>query len=95
LFNVEKDPGEVHDLAEENPEKLAELLAHWEEYVVETGTVGRSCDWGTMVVPVDEFEFDQKWIRYMAKEKGVPPKVNGVRHENGVNLANEHIGEVL
>ena len=95
LFNVEKDPGEVHDLAEENPEKLAELLAHWEEYVVETGTVGRSCDWGTMVVPVDEFEDDQKWIRYMAKQKGVPPKVNGVHHENGVNLANGHVGEFL
>ena len=95
LFNVEEDPGEVHDLVEEMPDKLAELLAHWEEYVVETGTVGRACDWGTMVVPVDEFEDDQKWICYMAKKKGlVPPKVNCVRHEDGVNLANGHAAKL-
>jgi arylsulfatase len=89
LFNVEEDPGEVNDLAEEFPEKLAELLAHWEEYVEETGTVGRSCDWGTMVVPVDEFEDDQKWIRYMAKQNGKVRYLNGVK--NGVVNGNGHI----
>jgi len=25
-------------------------VANWEEYVVKTGTAGRSCDWGTMVI---------------------------------------------
>jgi hypothetical protein len=40
LVNLDSDPGEVYDLIDKHPEKLAELLAHWEEYVVETGTVG-------------------------------------------------------
>lgn len=48
----ELDPGEVHDIAEDNPEKLAQLLAHWEWYVFETGTLGRACDWGPMAVPI-------------------------------------------
>ena len=47
-FSIESDPGDVHDAAKENPEKLAELPAPWEEYAVGTGTVGRACDWGTM-----------------------------------------------
>ena len=29
LFNTEADPSECHDLAEQNPEKLAELVALW------------------------------------------------------------------
>ena len=57
---MESDLEEVHDhAAEENPQNLAELPAPCEEYVVETGTVRRICDWGTLVVPVDEFEVDQ------------------------------------
>jgi len=36
LPNIELDASEVHDVAEENREKLAELLAHWEEYVGDT-----------------------------------------------------------
>lgn len=36
--------------------------------------VGRACDWGTMVVPVDEFEDDQKWIRYMGVGGGSAAK---------------------
>lgn len=49
---------------------MAKLLAHWEEYVVETGTVGRTCDWETMFAPVDGFDDDRKWIQYVAKLKG-------------------------
>ncbi|KAJ1547716.1 hypothetical protein HK405_005109, partial [Cladochytrium tenue] len=39
LYNVRADPGEVEDLAEAEPGRLAELLAHWAAYVAETGTV--------------------------------------------------------
>lgn len=39
LFNVVDDPGETKDLAHTNPQKLQELLAHWDEYVVECGIV--------------------------------------------------------
>ncbi|ETS85091.1 hypothetical protein PFICI_03116 [Pestalotiopsis fici W106-1] len=39
LFNVASDPGETIDLAQAEPDKLQELLACWEEYVVECGIV--------------------------------------------------------
>lgn len=37
LFDLEKDPGEVHDLAKAEPAKLRELIAHYELYYQETG----------------------------------------------------------
>lgn len=39
LFNVTNDPGENVDLADKEPEKFKELLAHWDEYVTENGLV--------------------------------------------------------
>lgn len=33
LFNLARDPGELHDLAAEEPEKVKQLLALWEDYV--------------------------------------------------------------
>jgi len=32
LFNIRTDPGEAHDLANEEPERFAEMLADYEEY---------------------------------------------------------------
>ena len=32
LYNLEEDPSELHNLAEEEPERLAELVAHYAEY---------------------------------------------------------------
>ena len=40
LFNVSTDLAEVNDLAEENPEKLAELVADYESYVSGLGIIG-------------------------------------------------------
>lgn len=69
LFNVVKDPGETEDLAEAEPEKLKELLAHWDEYAVECGIV-----WGdTAVAPglakdeapqfwQDELDLQKAWM---------------------------------
>lgn len=37
LYNVEADPGEVHDLAEKEPKVLEELIREWEVYYAETG----------------------------------------------------------
>jgi len=39
LYDLGKDPGEIHDLAEAQPGKLAELIEHWKQYVNETGVV--------------------------------------------------------
>lgn len=39
LFNLQEDPGETTDLAEQNPAKLKEMVDHWSTYVAETGLV--------------------------------------------------------
>ena len=39
LFNVRKDSGETQDIGEQMPEKLAELLEHWDQYVQDCGLV--------------------------------------------------------
>ena len=39
LINLAEDPGERNDLSSENPEKVKELLAHWETYVAENNVI--------------------------------------------------------
>ncbi|UVE19435.1 arylsulfatase [Pseudomonas sp. LS44] len=39
LYDLASDPGEIHDLAQSQPEKLAALLEHWQQYVAETGVI--------------------------------------------------------
>jgi arylsulfatase len=39
LYDLSKDPGEVNDLAEAEPERLAGLIADWNVYVEETGVL--------------------------------------------------------
>ena len=40
LYNIAVDPGESHDLAEKQPEKLRQLKAAWNRYANEVGVVG-------------------------------------------------------
>ncbi len=37
LYNVQADPGELHDKAKEEPDILNRLIDHWEQYFAETG----------------------------------------------------------
>lgn len=39
LFHLESDPRELDDLADRMPEKVAELVRHWEEYAARVGYV--------------------------------------------------------
>jgi arylsulfatase len=39
LFNLKQDPGETNDLTSSHPEKRAELLAHWDQYVKDNGVI--------------------------------------------------------
>jgi arylsulfatase A-like enzyme len=39
LYNLADDPVELNDLSEEKPEKLAEMIVHWNEYVEDTRLV--------------------------------------------------------
>lgn len=37
LYDLSKDPGEIHDLADEKPDVLERMVQHWETYYAETG----------------------------------------------------------
>ncbi len=39
LFNIREDPGEVHDLSTDYPEKLAELVTVWDKYAADNGVI--------------------------------------------------------
>ena len=39
LYNLAEDPVEMNDLSGKHPGKLAEMLAHWHEYVEENGVI--------------------------------------------------------
>jgi arylsulfatase len=39
LYNLAKDPGEIHNLSEAEPKRLAELIKCWDQYVLETGVI--------------------------------------------------------
>ena len=46
LFDLASDPAETRDLADENPEKLAELVAAWDEYTRRNDVVLPASDTG-------------------------------------------------
>jgi len=39
LYNLKSDPGETKDVSKENPDKVKELLAHWDEYAKKNGVI--------------------------------------------------------
>jgi arylsulfatase A-like enzyme len=55
LYDMSVDPGEIHDLSEQNPKVMEELLKDWEEYVSQTGTA-----WGDDVPPMQTEDFQAK-----------------------------------
>ena len=49
LYDLSRDPGEVHDLAAARPDKLADLLELWDRYVEDNGVI---------LGPVSVYEID-------------------------------------
>ncbi|OAA58922.1 arylsulfatase [Niveomyces insectorum RCEF 264] len=64
LYNLATDPGEIHDLAEQEPNRLAELLKLWEQYVLETGVMPLSPDLGHWMAAMEEQMPENAWIEY-------------------------------
>ncbi|KAK4936275.1 hypothetical protein LTR10_022803 [Elasticomyces elasticus] len=50
LYDLSIDPGETDDLAVQEPDKLQELLKHWDEYVKEVGVAGAAPQYGILKV---------------------------------------------
>ena len=70
LFDLDKDKGEVHDLAAEQPEVLKELLKLWDQYVVETGVVPLNPELGEYIAATEEQMPDNGWMEYEYWKKG-------------------------
>jgi arylsulfatase A-like enzyme len=54
LYDLDKDPGETDDQADSEPDKLAELMVHWDRYVLDCGVVPLQPELGTYVVAMEE-----------------------------------------
>ncbi|KAF2489200.1 alkaline phosphatase-like protein [Lophium mytilinum] len=64
LYNLKKDPGEVHDLADQEPERLEKLKALWDQYVIETGVVPLAPELGKWMQAMEEQMVENAWIEY-------------------------------
>lgn len=53
LYDLTVDPGETDDLGRRQPEKLAELIAEWNNYVTEVGLVGDAMQYGILRAKAD------------------------------------------
>lgn len=54
LYDLSKDPGEIHDLTDQHPSKLEELLVHWDDYVKECGVVPLQPELGAYLEATEE-----------------------------------------
>ncbi|TVY47843.1 Arylsulfatase [Lachnellula occidentalis] len=64
LYNLAKDPGEVHDLAEQEPKRLEELIKCWDQYVLETGVIPLAPELGEWMQAMEEQMPENAWIEY-------------------------------
>ena len=64
LYDLSKDPGEIHDLAEQNPAVLDDLLVHWDDYVKRCGVVPLQPELGEYLEATDEQLKELAWLEY-------------------------------
>ncbi|CAM1507517.1 Fc.00g071580.m01.CDS01 [Cosmosporella sp. VM-42] len=64
LYNLAQDPGEVHDLSEQEPERLQALIKLWDQYVLETGVIPLSPELGQWMAAMEEQMPENAWIEY-------------------------------
>lgn len=96
LHNLETDPGEIHDLSEQHPDILKELLKLWDQYVIETGVVPLNPALGEYIAATEDQMPDDGWIEYEFWKRGsrekpeeyfvTPPRFD--REGNRVEYAN-------
>ncbi|KAJ5408779.1 hypothetical protein N7509_002662 [Penicillium cosmopolitanum] len=64
LYNLAKDPGEIHDLADQEPEKLKTLLKMWDQYVLETGIIPLCPDLGDFLEATEAQMPENAWMEF-------------------------------
>ncbi|PQE03528.1 arylsulfatase protein [Rutstroemia sp. NJR-2017a BVV2] len=81
LYNLDSDPGEIHDLAEKEPEKLDELLKLWDQYVLETGVVPLAPELGNWLKATEEQMPENVWMEYEYWKEGARDRPEEFRRE--------------
>lgn len=64
LYNLREDPGEIHDLAEKDPDRLNQLLKLWDQYVLETGVIPLNEDLGNFLEATEAQMPENAWMEY-------------------------------
>ncbi|KAK0945140.1 hypothetical protein LTR29_003487 [Friedmanniomyces endolithicus] len=64
LYNLARDPGEIHDLAAANPERLARMVRMWDRYVLETGVVPLAPALGEWMEAMEAQMEEDVWMEY-------------------------------
>lgn len=70
LYNLREDPGEIHDLAEKDPDRLNQLLKLWDQYVLETGVIPLNEDLGNFLEATEAQMPENAWMEYDYWKKG-------------------------
>lgn len=81
MYNLNKDPGEVHDLAEEDPERLEKMIKMWDQYVLETGVIPLAPALGQWMAAMEEQMPEDAWINYRYWEEGARDDPEAFRKE--------------
>lgn len=65
LYDIKKDPGEIHDLSEspEYEEKMSEMMKLWDQYVLETGVIPLAPEMGRWLEATEAQMTEDVWVR--------------------------------
>ena len=64
LYNLAKDPGEIHDLADQEPERMEKMVKLWDQYVLETGVVPLAPELGNWIAATEAQMPENVWMEY-------------------------------
>lgn len=64
LYNLARDPGEIHDLSAQHPQRLAAMVKLWDRYVLETGVVPLAPELGNWLRATEAQMPEDVWMEY-------------------------------
>ena len=81
LYNLAADPGEVRDLADEQPERLEKMIKMWDQYVLETGVIPLAPALGNWIEAMEAQMPEDAWMEYEYWKEGAREDPEAFRRE--------------
>jgi len=81
LYSLAKDPGEVNDLAEQDPERLQRMIKMWDQYVLETGVIPLAPALGNWIEAMEAQMPEDAWMEYEYWKDGARENPEAFRRE--------------